>query len=148
MNLKHDNSRLNTIIVVLIIVISQFFYSCKNNSSPRKISSEEKDSIGNRSVDTTFIHDTLYLELPVPFPVLRDTIIYRDVVVNPVVDTLAILGIYNTKKVKTDTLKLEYGYITIIDTISGNTVVSRKYFSKMKLPAKENIQTIKVLFLH
>jgi hypothetical protein len=143
MNLKHDNSRLNTIIVVLIIVISQFFYSCKNNSSPRKISSEEKDSIGNRSVDTTFIHDTLYLELPVPFPVLRDTIIYRDVVVNPVVDTLAILGIYNTKKVKTDTLKLEYGYITIIDTISGNTVVSRKYFSKMKLPAKENIQTIK-----
>lgn len=143
MNLKHDDSRTRTIIVVLILVISQFFYSCKNNSSPRKTTGEEKDSIGNKSVDTTFIHDTLYYELPVPFYVTRDSIIYRDVIVNPAVDTLAILSIYNTKNVKIDTLKLEYGYIIMVDTISGNNIVSRKYFSKIKLPVRESIQKIK-----
>ena len=100
MNLKHDKFQLNTIVVVLILVISQFFYSCKNNSSPRKISDKERDSIGQKSADTTFIHDTLYLDLPVPFPVLKDTIIYRDVMVQPIIDTLAILNIYNAKKVK------------------------------------------------
>ena len=143
MNLKHDKPQLNTIVVVLILVISQFFYSCKNNSSPRKISGKERDSIGQKSVDTTFIHDTLYLDLPIPFPVLKDTIIYRDVMIQPIIDTLAILNIYNAKKVKIDTLKLDYGYITVIDTVSGSDIISRKYFSKIKVPVKEKIQKIK-----
>ncbi len=143
MNLKHDKHRLNTIIVVLILIISQFFYSCKNNSSPRKISDKERDSIGQKSADTTFIHDTLYVDFPVPFPVLKDTIIYRDVLVPAVVDTLAILNAYNAKKVKIDTLKLEYGYITVIDTLSGSNLISRKYFPKIKVPVKEKIQKIK-----
>jgi hypothetical protein len=141
MNLKHDNSSFSTIVVVLFLVISQSFYSCKNNSSPRKVSDKERDSIGKISSDTTFIHDTLYIDNLVPFPVLKDTIIYRDVTV--VVDTMAILSIYNAKKVKIDTLKIDYGYITVIDTVSGGNIISRKYFSKIKVPVKEKIQTIK-----
>lgn len=139
MNLKHDNSSSSTIVVVLFLVISQFLYSCKNNSSPRKISDKERDSIGKISSDTAFIHDTLYVD--VPFQVLKDTIIYRDVPV--VVDTAAILSIYNAKKVKIDTLKIDYGYITVIDTISGGNIISRKYLSKIKVPIKEKIEKIK-----
>ena len=141
MNLKHDNSSSSTIVVVLFLVISQFLYSCKNNSSPRKISEKERDSIRKISSDTAFIHDTLYVDVPVPFPVLKDTIIYRDIPV--VVDTVAILSIYNAKKVKIDTLKIDYGYITVVDTISGGNIISRKYISKIKVPVKEKIQKIK-----
>jgi hypothetical protein len=141
MNLKHDNSSFSTIVVFLFLVISQSFYSCKNNSSPRKVSDKERDSIGKTYSDTTFIHDTLYVDNLVPFPVLKDTIIYRDVSV--VVDTMAILSIYNAKKVKIDTLKIDYGYITVIDTISGGDIISRKYLSRIKVPVKEKIQTIK-----
>jgi hypothetical protein len=141
MNLKHDNSSFSTIVVVLFLVISQFFYSCKNNSSPRKVSDKERDSIGKIFSDTTFIHDTLYVDNLVPFPVLKDTIIYRDVHI--VVDTMAILSIYNEKKVKIDTLKIDYGYITVTDTISGGDIISRKYLSRIKVPVKEKIQKIK-----
>lgn len=141
MNLKHDNHRSTTIVVVLFLIISQLLYSCKNNSSPRKISDKEKDSIGKKSADTTFIHDTVYVDNPIPFQVLKDTIIYREI--PAVVDTFAILSIYNLKKIKIDTLKLDYGYVTIIDTVSGGNILSRKYFSKIKVPVKEKIQTIK-----
>jgi len=102
-----------------------------------------KDSIHENPVDTIIIRDTLYLELEVPFPILRDTIIYRDVLVYSPVDTSAILSAYNTKKVNIDTLKVDHGYVTIIDTVSGGNILSRKYFSKIKLPVKESIQKIK-----
>jgi len=141
MNLKHDNFKLSTTIVVLILIFSQFFYSC--NNSGRKMPVVVKDSIHENPVDTIIIRDTLYLELEVPFPILRDTIIYRDVLVYSPVDTSAILSAYNTKKVNIDTLKVDHGYVTIIDTVSGGNILSRKYFSKIKLPVKESIQKIK-----
>jgi hypothetical protein len=127
--------------VVLFLIFSQMLYSCKNNSSPRKISDKERDSIGQKPADTTFIHDTLYVDNPVPFPVLKDTIIYKEI--PTVVDTLAILSMYNAKKVRIDTLKLDYGYITVVDTVSGGNILSRKYFPKIKVPVKEKIQKIK-----
>ena len=141
MNLKHDNSSLNTIVVVFFLVITQLFYSCKNNSSPRKVSDKDKESIGKGLSDTTFIHDTVYVDNLIPFEVLRDTIIYREI--PAIVDTAAILGMYNVKKVKIDTLKLDYGYIAVIDTVSGGNILSRKYFSKIKVPVKERIEKIK-----
>ena len=141
MNLKHDKSSISAIVVLLFVIFSQLFYSCKNNSSPRKISQKERDSIGNKSEDTTFVHDTLYVDNLVPFPVLKDTIIYKEI--PAVVDTLAILSIYNAKKVNIDTFKLDYGYITVVDTVSGSNILSRKYFPKIKVPIKERIQKIK-----
>jgi hypothetical protein len=141
MNLKHDNSRSIALVVVIFLILSQLFYSCKNNSSPRKISGKERDSIGQKSADTTYIYDTIYVDNPIPFAVLKDTIIYREI--PAVVDTFAILSIYNAKMVRIDTLKLDYGYVTIIDTISGSNIISRKYFPKIKVPVKEKIQTIK-----
>jgi hypothetical protein len=141
MNLKHDNSKLSTIIVVSILIFSQLFYSC--NSNDRKVPTIVQDSVPQILADTIFIHDTLYLELEVPFPVLKDTTIYKDVFVYPLVDTFAILSSYNTKRVNIDTLKIDHGYITVIDTVSGGNILSRKYFSKIKLPAKESIEKAK-----
>ena len=141
MNLKHDNSKLSTIIVVSILIFSQLFYSC--NSNDRKVPIIVQDSVPQILADTIFIHDTLYLELEVPFPVLKDTTIYKDVFVYPLVDTFAILSSYNTKRVNIDTLKIDHGYITVIDTVSGGNILSRKYFSKIKLPVKESIEKAK-----
>jgi hypothetical protein len=143
MNLKHDKPNLNTIVVVLILILSQFFYGCKNNNSLREVSDEAKDSIGENLADTIFVRDTLYLEVPVPFLVSKDTIIYREVPVYTTVDTSAILSFYNTKKVNIDTLKVDHGYITVIDTLMGGTIISRKYFPKIKLQSKETVQKIK-----
>lgn len=142
MNLKHDKSNLST-IVVLILIFSQLFYGCKNNNSSRKVSDEIKDSIGKSLTDTIFVHDTLYLELAVPFLVSKDTIIYREVPVYTPVDTASILSFYNTKKVNIDTLKVDHGYVTVIDTLMGGTIISRKYFPKIKLQVKETVQKIK-----
>jgi hypothetical protein len=141
MNLKHDNSKLSTIIVVSILIFSQLFYSC--NSNDRKVPIIVQDSVPQILADTIFIHDTLYLELEVPFPVLKDTTIYKDVFIYPLVDTSAILSSYNTKRVNIDTLKIDHGYITVIDTVSGGNILSRKYFSKIKLPVKESIEKAK-----
>jgi hypothetical protein len=143
MNLKHDKPNPNTIVVVLILILSQFFYGCKNNNSLREVSDEAKDSIGENLADTIFVRDTLYLEVPVPFLVSKDTIIYREVPVYTTVDTSAILSFYNTKKVNIDTLKVDHGYITVIDTLMGGTIISRKYFPKIKLQSKETVQKIK-----
>jgi|694.fasta_scaffold01463_62 hypothetical protein len=141
MNLKHDNSKLSTIIVVSILIFSQLFYSCNNRD--RKVPVSVQDSVSQNLADTIFVHDTLYLELEVPFPVLKDTTIYKDVYVYPIVDTFAILSAYNTKRVNIDTLKIDYGYVTVIDTVSGGNILSRKYFSKIKLPVKESTQKVK-----
>ena len=141
MNLINYKLSPSSVAVLLLIVVSQFFYSCKNNGSPRKVSKEIKDSLFNKAQDTTFVHDTVYVDVPVPYQVLKDTIIYKEV--PALVDTMAILNVYNAKKVKIDTLKLEYGYITVVDTLSGSNILSRKYFPKIKVPVKEKIQKIK-----
>jgi len=139
MNLKHDKSIFSTIVVMLVLITSQFLFSCKNSGTTPKRSTGKDSAIAK--TDTTYIHDTLYIEQPVPFAVLKDTIIYRYMPVT--VDTSAILAMFNEKKINMDTLKLEYGYIAVIDTISGGNILSRKYFPKIKVPVKEKIQKIK-----
>ena len=129
-------------IVVLILIFSNFFYGCKNNNG--KIPVATQDSVLQTPQDTIFVYDTLYLESEVvSFPILRDTIIYKDVLVYPTIDTSAILRDYIAKKVNIDTLKIDHGYVTVIDTVSGGNILSRKYFSKIKLPVKESTEKIK-----
>jgi hypothetical protein len=72
---------------------------------------------------------------------VRDSLVYRDVQV--AVDTLAILEMLNEKKVHRDTLKFEYGYLLVTDTIKGGSIVSRNYIAKLKLPqTKDKIRIV------
>lgn len=118
-----------------------FLASCKHMDS-KKETRKLPDSLKvSAACDTVYIHDTSYVDVPFPFPVIRDTVIYKEVA--SVVDTAEIFKIFSAKKFHSDTLRFEYGYITILDTLSGSNVVSRKYVPKFKIPVKEKIQTIK-----
>ena len=110
-----------------------------------KYSKKEKDKQVIAKIPEEPIHDTLllkqdtvYIETPVPYPVTKDSIIY---VTNPV-DTLAILKMFVDKKIFRDTLKFEYGYIAIVDSVSGSSIVSRNFVPKFKVPVKEKIKTV------
>lgn len=92
----------------------------------------------NDSIPTT---DTVYIEteveIPVPIEIVKDTIIYRDVPQS--IDTASIVAVYLQKRSFLDTLKLDNGYVFIADTISGNSIVSRNFSSKIKPQFKERI---------
>jgi len=115
------------------------FTGCKN-------SKEQKDKQIIESIKPEAIHDTLlleqdtlYVEIPVPYTVIKDSIIY----VNNPVDTFAILRMFAEKKIFRDTLRFDYGYIAITDSVSGGSIVSRNFIPKFKIPTKERIQTVK-----
>jgi len=111
-----------------------------------KYSKKEKDKQVMSKIQPETIHDTLllaqdtiYIETPVPYIVTKDSIIY---VSNPI-DTLAILKMFMDKKIFRDTLRFEYGYVAITDSVSGSSIVSRNFIPKFKVPVKERIQTVK-----
>lgn len=85
--------------------------------------------------------DTVYIEteIEVPFPIeiIKDTIIYREI--PHAVDTASIISVYLQKKAILDTIKIENGYISVIDTISGNSLISRRFSPKLKPQFTERV---------
>jgi hypothetical protein len=84
-------------------------------------------------------HDTITTEIPVYTTVYKpgNTITCTTTVYQPVpenVDTSAILAAYYQLKVYKDTLKIKdtLGYVSVIDSISKNSIVSRKYDAMVK----------------
>jgi len=126
------------IIFTLILLITLSGISGCKNSKEQKIPTVEA-SIPSK--DTIPVHDTVYVEteveVQVPVEIIKERIEYREVEAK--VDTAAILAIFLQKKSVIDTLKLEYGYIYLTDTLSGNSIVSRKFIPKIKVPSKEKI---------
>jgi hypothetical protein len=138
----HDKNNVTKHIgIILIVFASMLLTSCKYLDS-KKETRKLPDSLKvSQPCDTLLIRDTLYVDVLVPYPVLKDTIIYKEVFAS--VDTSAILRLFERKNFYLDTLKFDYGYVAISDTISGSNIVSRKYVPKFKIPVKEKIQTIK-----
>ena len=137
MNLERKGiTFLQMIMLSLSLVV---FFGCKN-------SKEQKEKQIIESINPEVIHDTLlleqdtlYVEILVPYPVIKDSIIY----INNPVDTFEILRMFAEKKIFRDTLRFDYGYIAITDSVSGSSIVSRNFVPKFKVPTKEKIQTVK-----
>jgi len=92
--------------------------------------------------DTLTVHDTIPVPepYPVPYEIVRDSIVYREAKIS--VDTLAILNKFAQKTVRRDTLKFEFGYLLVTDTIEGS-LLSRNYLAKVKLPpAKDKVRIV------
>lgn len=91
--------------------------------------------------DTVAVHDTVYVEVEVEVPV--EVVVIKEIEVEKqipqIIDTSAIVSVYLQKKSFIDTLKFEQGYVSLVDTLSGNSIVSRKYFPKIKVQTKEKI---------
>jgi hypothetical protein len=105
------------------------FASCKEKKRDVPISTPQAVH------DTLTVHDTVLVSepYPVPYETVRDSIVYRDVLAN--VDTLAILRMFDQRTVYKDTLKFEFGYLLVTDTIKGGSIVARNYLAKVKPPA-------------
>lgn len=115
-----------------------FLASCKE-----KKENMQKEPPPKVTRDTLTLRDTILIPepYPVPYEVVRDSLVYRDVPIS--VDTLAILNEFSRKTVYRDTLKFEFGYLFVTDTIKDGTIISRNYISKMKLPpVKEKIRIV------
>lgn len=135
------NIKSRGVVFLQIIALSLFFFLISGCKYFKKEEKQTQQQVAPEVIHDTLLlaQDTAYIEIPVPYEVVRDSFIY---VSNPV-DTLEILKMFAEKKVFLDTIKLEFGYITILDTISGGSIVSRKFTPKIKVPYKERIQTVK-----
>lgn len=115
------------IILALLIVIVVLLKS-DNAVKPREIVKE---------IPSEPIHDTVPIEIEVPYEiqgdvVYRDTVIYVPILVN--VDTAAILQNYLVTNSFIDTIKLNnnQGFVYLNQTVSENKITSRKWTATIK----------------
>lgn len=114
------------IIATLLIVIVVLFKS--DNTVTKEVV---------REVPSEPIHDTVSVEIEVPYEiegdvVYRDTVIYVPTLVN--VDTAAILQNYLVTNSFVDTIKLNnnQGFVYLNQTVSENKITSRKWTASIK----------------
>ena len=115
------------IILALLIVIVVLLKS-DNAIKPREIVKE---------IPSEPIHDTISVEVEVPYEiegdvVYRDTVIYVPTLIN--VDTAAILQNYLVTNSFIDTIKLNnnQGFVYLNQTVSENKITSRKWTATIK----------------
>ena len=132
---KQHKTRLVLALLAFALIVLFSMFGCKSKSEkPAQL-----DSIPAPVHDTLLLaQDTAYVEVPAPYEVIKDSIVY----VEAKVDTAAILKMFNEKKTYKDTLRFDYGFITLTDTIMGNSIVSRTFLPKVKVPVKEKIRIV------
>ena len=138
---KHLNLKNFTIVILTILLFLSFFNPGGHLPIRTKYVSQI-DSIPYAINDTIMVDSLVeievYIEVPVPYEV-HDTM----TVTNPI-DTNEILKIHFAKVQHKEVLTLpdNQGTITIIDSISKNTVVNRKFISDIKrMIVKDTIYT-------
>ena len=122
------------IAIILALVLALFLKRCGNGVSDKptiKIDTVYKEVKG----DVTYIPDvdTIYYTKTKYVPTNPDLII--DTMYLPeLIDTLSILKDYYAHVVYKDTLKNQYGYISVTDTISKNRIQSRQVKTNLSIP--------------
>ena len=138
---KHLNLK-NFVIVILTILLFLSFFNPGGHLPIRTKYISQIDSIPYTIHDTIMVDSLIEIEVDVEVPVpyaVHDTM----TVTNPI-DTNEILKIHFAKVQHKEVLTLpdNQGTITIIDSISKNTVVNRKFISDIKrMIVKDTIYT-------
>lgn len=106
---------------------ANYFNGCGNNASSIKIGGKKYDVV-------KVVRDTQYIKKDTIVyrkgaDIINDTIIYVDV--PAVIDTAQILKDFYSISVFSDTLRLDSGYVSVIDSISQNKILGRKYSSEI-----------------
>ena len=132
----------NFIIVVLIILLFLAFFNPGGRLPNRTIA--KIDSIPYAVHDTISVDSLVEVEIEIEVPVEVEVEKRVEVQVLTPVDTTEILKIYFAKIQHKDVLTLpnNVGTITIMDTISKNSIVNRKFISDIKqMIIKDTIYT-------
>lgn len=132
MNLFKIDLKVIAIALLVIIVLFQNFGGGKKETGDTIKIDGKKYEILKHTVDTVEIvkNKTIYKKGK---DIYHDTTIYVQLP-SQIVDTLSILKNFYSKNVYKDTLQLvdSLGFIFVSDTISQNTILSRKYDYKVK----------------
>lgn len=109
---------------VRIVVAVLLLYTCAlvlNLCSRRK-------GGGEAACDTVRVVDTVYVDRPV----LVER--FEPVVLPALIDTAAIIREFYTRNVFCDTLKMEFGTVTVIDTVTENAIGGRIFTYDLAFP--------------
>lgn len=138
---KHLNAK-NITIVILIILLFLVFLNPGGRLPNRTKYIPQIDSIPYAIHDTLFVDSLVEVEVEVPVEVEVEKRI--EVPVFTPVDTTEILKVYFAKIQHKEVLTLpdNVGTVTIMDTISKNSIVNRKFISDIKqMIVKDTIYT-------
>ena len=122
----------NNFTLVVILILAAIILAQRCNIGTDIINKPKQIKIDGVKYNV-LKHDTITTEIPVYTTLYKPgaTITCTTTVYQPVpehVDTSAILAAYYQLKVYKDTL----GYVSVIDSISKNSIISRKYDAKVK----------------
>ena len=134
---KYINTK-NIIIVTLIILLFLVFLNPGGHLPNRTIT--KVDSVGYAVHDTISVDSLVEVEVPVEVEVEKRV----EVPVLTPVDTAEILKVHFAKVQHKDVLVLpdNVGTVTIMDTISKNSIVNRKFISDIKqMIVKDTVYT-------
>ena len=124
------------LVIIALLSIIILLQRCNMGVDPvRKLNQVKIDGVRYNVLK----HDTIKTETPVYTTVYKPgkTITCTTTVYQPVpahIDTNAILAAYYQLHIYKDTLKLKdtLGYVSVIDSISKNSIISRKYNAMVK----------------
>jgi hypothetical protein len=128
---KYINTK-NIIIVTLIILLFLVFLNPGGHLPNRTIT--KVDSVGYAVHDTISVDSLVEVEVEIEVPVEVEVEKRVEVPVLTPVDTAEILKVHFAKVQHKDVLVLpdNVGTVTIMDTISKNSIVNRKFISDIK----------------
>ena len=138
---KYINAK-NIIIVTLIILLFLVFLNPGGHLPNRTIT--KVDSVGYAVHDTISVDSLVEVEVEIEVPVEIEVEKRVEVPVLTPVDTAEILKVHFAKVQHKDVLVLpdNVGTVTIMDTISKNSIVNRKFISDIKqMIVKDTIYT-------
>ena len=135
--MKDFFKNIQNLLIVVLVVIILIMRSCGGGSKNTEIS--EPTTITKVEIR----YDTVQTVVEKYIPKWRDRIITKTDTIPSIIDTLAILKDYYTKYIYTDTLKIDtIGYAIINDTITRNTIYSRKVTTNLLIPTITRTNTI------
>lgn len=131
--------RIQSMIIVILVIIILLMQQCNGN--------KEQPIEPKVITETVTVWDTLEVEKEVYIPKWRTKVVKEydtvEVKIPQYVDTLSILKDYYAEYVYTDTISLDsLGYISLIDTISKNSILSRDPNIQIQIPIKTIKETI------
>lgn len=128
---KHLNVK-NITIVILVILLFLAFLNPGGHLPTRTKYVPEIDSVQYVIHDTVSVDSLVEVEIEVPVEVEVEKIV--EVPVYQTIDTMEILKVHFAKVQHKDVLTLpnNQGTVTLIDTISMNSIVNRKFIADVK----------------
>jgi hypothetical protein len=139
--IKSLDTKILAIILLVIVLLISIFGSSYNKTDIIKVNGKPYEVI-KHTIDTVLVKSVTirYVNKFIPTSI-------TDGKIPTILDSSAVVRDYYRKKVYKDKFLLndKLGYVDIIDTISNNSIISRKYESHIEYPSIKETTIVKEL---